>query len=91
MHTYRQGIEEALTTTKVQLDKLHADIARKERLTRSHQKITKTLPISNGLLPNFSKAKQTFVISQRRLLGGPTNNTCSTYHRKPTMNKILAR
>jgi hypothetical protein len=45
MHTYRQGIEEALTTTKVQLDKLHADIARKERLTRSHQKITKTLPM----------------------------------------------
>ena len=28
MHSYRTGIEEALTTTKVQLDKLHSDIAR---------------------------------------------------------------
>lgn len=28
MHSYRQGIEEALTTTKVHLDKLHSDITK---------------------------------------------------------------
>ncbi len=28
MHTYRAGIDEALVTTRVHLDKLHSDIAR---------------------------------------------------------------
>ena len=38
MHSYRTGIEEALTTTKVQLDKLHADIARTLEKIASREK-----------------------------------------------------
>ena len=38
MHSYRTGIEEALTTTKVQLDKLHSDIARTLEKIASREK-----------------------------------------------------
>ncbi len=38
MHSYRQGIEEALTTTKVHLDKLHADIGRTLEKISSREK-----------------------------------------------------
>ena len=38
MHSYRQGIEEALTTTKTQLDKLHSDIARTLEKISSREK-----------------------------------------------------
>ena len=38
MHSYRRGIEEALTTTKAHLDKLHADIARTLEKIASREK-----------------------------------------------------
>eukprot|EP00095_Tigriopus_kingsejongensis_P002763 maker-scaffold845_size89356-snap-gene-0.15 protein:Tk02763 transcript:maker-scaffold845_size89356-snap-gene-0.15-mRNA-1 annotation:"intraflagellar transport protein 57 homolog" len=38
MHTYRQGIEEALNTTKVHLDKLHNDIGRTLEKISSREK-----------------------------------------------------
>ena len=38
MHTYRSGIEEALVTTRVHLDKLHGDIARTLEKISSREK-----------------------------------------------------
>ena len=49
MHSYRTGIEEALTTTKVQLDKLHADIARTLEKIASREKYLNS-QLEGGLL-----------------------------------------
>ena len=38
MHSYRSGIDEALTTTRVHLDKLHADIGRTLEKISSREK-----------------------------------------------------
>ncbi len=38
MHSHRQGIEEALTTTKGQLEKLHTDIGRTLEKISSREK-----------------------------------------------------
>ena len=38
MHTYRDGIEEALTSTRTHLDKLHSEIARTLEKISSREK-----------------------------------------------------
>ena len=76
MHSYRTGIEEALTTTKVQLDKLHSDIARTLEKIGSREKYLNSqleggfiLLVSNYIRKNCNCTVVLKVISNTKNVG----------------------
>ncbi|TRY72250.1 hypothetical protein TCAL_03146 [Tigriopus californicus] len=76
MHTYRRGIDDALTTTRVHLDKLHNDIGRTlEKITSREKYLNSQL---EGSLQQFRQLSDTLAATKeqyKQVSGGVTERS----------------